>query len=599
MKFAELPSEIICQVVLHLPTANAITRLAQTCRRIHKILKAEEAWLFRAFVRSKFPGIQTPPFWKDAVCALTSRSRALDRLGIIGRFVTVPDSETVTRIGVPDAVRQDNPTLGYRPPIDSYEIWNGESWAAKKEVLAWGAGEKLLLRTRHTGKHCSDDWVLFNGVDEPSSHDDILGLHLLDAEHGKDGDVENVIFGRRRGDLRQVALSSSAADYEYKKTFQTEGLELSDTDLMRGPDPILCAQFLQGATALYQVASEKEIVQPFAWIQPERSSRGRRAKLLSSTRIAVATMNERDSLIISRIRPDGVYTEETIEAGLLGVNSNQIQRNHHAPQAISVIEPLHDHPLADHSGNVFLAAWGDRAVRLHDLRSPRLYETAYEDPTDDNSVYSLKAFGHDRFIVGSGGNALIKLFDLRCTSYSYLHAHASRPKAPSTAPIAHNHGQYPSRNFNIFLSAPSPAAFTAHAAQSRRRTQVHPYRGPIYSLSAPSPSSPTLYTGVAGGLIRLDFASTDDLTGPAKEWYHQNLDLGFDGEMNPVDGSSFFTMAGYERPSPDDLTTTSKLRKQHGNWRVQEDVIHRRVVSGWDQRWEALERPGAWRRQDG
>ncbi|GLI77513.1 hypothetical protein PoHVEF18_005803 [Penicillium ochrochloron] len=485
--------------------------------------------------------------------------------------------------------------MGYRPPIDSYETWNGQSWADKKEVLAWGAGEKLLMRTRQSGKQHRDEWILFNDVDEPSSHDDILGLHLLQPEHGKENDVENVIFGRRQGDIRHIALSTSGASHKYKKTFRTEGLELNETDLMHGSNSILCAQFLQGSTALYHTATDDEDVQPFAWIRPERSSRGRKAKLLSSSCIVVATMDAKDSLVISRISPDGIFPEETI-----GISSLEVEDRlgDYTCQAISAIEPLNNHPLAGSHGDVFLAAWGDRTVRLHDLRSPRAYETTYEDPTDDNFIYSVRAFGHDRFLVGSGGNALIKLFDLRCTSYSYLEAQGARPKAPSNVPIPHNHGQYPSKDFNIFLSAQPPAIFNRHI-NSRRRRVGYPYRGPIYSMSMPSPSSPTVYTGVAGGLIRLDFASTDDLTGPAKEWYDCNLNLGFDAEMKPADGSSFFTVAGYERPDPRDLSTTSKLRKQHSSWKFDLDDSRRDVVTGWDHRWEALEKPGAWRRQDG
>ena len=207
----------------------------------------------------------------------------------------------------------------------------------------------------------------------------------------------------------------------------------------------------------------------------------------------------------------------------------------------------------------------------------------------------MRVFGHDRFLVGSGGNALIKLFDLRCTSYSYLDAQGPpRPKAPSNASIAHNHGQYPSKDFNIFLSTQPPGGFNRNNHTRRRRETVYPYRGPIYSMSMPSPSSPTVYTGRASGLIRLDFASTDDLIGPAKEWYDYNLNLGFDAEMKPEDGSSFFTVAGYERPDPRDLTTTWKLRKQHSSWKD----ARKGVVTGWDHRWEALEKPGAWRRHD-
>jgi hypothetical protein len=250
--------------------------------------------------------------------------------------------------------------MGYRPPIDSYETWNGQSWADKKEVLAWGAGEKLLMRTRQSGKQHRDKWILFNDVDEPSSHDDILGLHLLQPEHGKENDVENVVFGRRQGDIRHIALSTSGASHKYKKTFRTEGLELNETDLMHGSNPILCAQFLQGSTALYHTATDDEDVQPFAWIRPERSSRGRKAKLLSSSRIAVATMDAKDSLVISRISPDGIFPEETIGISSLDVED---RLGDYTCQAISAIEPLNNHPLAGSHGDVFLAAWGDRTVR--------------------------------------------------------------------------------------------------------------------------------------------------------------------------------------------------------------------------------------------
>jgi hypothetical protein len=362
MRLSDLPSEIICNIALHIPTANGITRLAQTCRRIYNIISVEESWLFRAFVQTKFPAINTPPFWKDAACALTSRSRAVDRLGVIGRFVILPKS--ITRIGIQEETRQDNPTMGYRPPIDSYETWNGQSWADRKEVLAWGAGEKLLMRSKQSGKQPRDDWILFNDVDEPSSHDDILGLHVLQPEHGKEADIENVIFGRRQGDIRHIALSITDASYEYKKTFRTEGLELDETDLMHGSNPILCAQFLQGSTALYHTGTDAEDVQPFAWIRPDRSSRGRKAKLLSSSRIAVATMDDKDSLVISRIAQDGIFTEDTIGISSLDVDD---KLGHYTCQAISAIAPLNNHPLAGSPGDVFLAAWGDRAVRYDSI----------------------------------------------------------------------------------------------------------------------------------------------------------------------------------------------------------------------------------------
>lgn len=124
-------------------------------------------------------------------------------------------------------------------------------------------------------------------------------------------------------------------------------------------------------------------------------------------------------------------------------------------------------------------------------------------------------------------------------------------------------------------------------------------------MSTPSPSSQTVYTGVVDAVIRLDFASTDDLTGPAKEWYDQNLDLGLDIEKHwtqppvPADQDPVFRIAGYEHPDPKDVTRTSKLRTQHGVWYPKPEDRREEGDTGWDRRWEALEEPGAWRRRDG
>ncbi|KAJ5678771.1 hypothetical protein N7462_007015 [Penicillium macrosclerotiorum] len=602
MLLSELPSEIICNIALHLPTASGVTRLAQACHRIYKIIRAEESWLFRKFVQAKFPSINTTPYWKDAARALTSRSRALDRLGIIGRFIVLP--ETITRIGIQEDARLYNPTIGYCPPIDSYEIWNGNSWAERKEVLAWGAGEKLLLRSRQSGRKSQDCWVLFNDVDEPNSRDDIIGLHLLKTDSSSKGvDTEDVIFGRRQGDIRHIALSPRSATYHDIKTFRTEGLELLSTDLRQdGMQSLLSANFLNGSTALYHASTDEDDILPFTWLHPEKPTRGRHSKLLSSSRIAIATHQITDPVIISRISSNGISIERTIDMHDLDMDT-KLARYH--SQVVTAMEPLNNSPFVGNPGDVFLAAWGDRKVRLHDLRSPRSYETIYRDGTDDHPIYSLQSFSQDRFLAGSGGNALVKLFDLRCTTYSYLDAQGPRKTVPNNVPVKGNRCQYPGKDFNIFLSAQPPPHFNRHITSRPIRRAAYPYRGPIYSMSTPSPSSPTVYTGVAGGLVRLDFASTDDLTGPSKEWFDHNLDLRIDLGTNreqpsvPVGDEVAFKVAGYERPHPDDLTTTSKLRKQHNFWHVSPENDHSDAESGWDRRWEALEKLGAWRRQDG
>lgn len=366
MMLSELPSEIIVHIAEFLPSTSAITHLAGSCRRLYKIIKANESAIFRAFVQSKFAPTPIPPatpastpaFWKDAACALVSRSRALNRLGIIGRFVVPP--ENITRIGFQGTTRVDNPTLGYRPAIDSHEIWNGDRWADRKEVLVWGAGHQVVLRTKQSGTQPHENWVLFNDVEHATSYDDICGMHLIHPDSGSQEDNTNhLILGRVRGDLAHLALSEDTATHKYEKRFMTYGLGLDQTDLQ---GKILAAHFDNGSIALYQTATTEKDVEAFAWVHAETDTlaRSRYSKLLSSSRIAVATGKAKGSLAISNISPDGIAFERDMGISDLDLH-DQVGTPVHANA--TAIAPLNNHQLAGSPGDVFLAAWGDRTIR--------------------------------------------------------------------------------------------------------------------------------------------------------------------------------------------------------------------------------------------
>ena len=181
--------------------------------------------------------------------------------------------------------------------------------------------------------------------------------------------------------------------------------------------------------------------------------------------------------------------------------------------------------------------------------------------------------------------------------YSYVDAQTPQTALHTPRSTKKSNRTHSRRNFSLFVSPPL-TSITPHGL-SRTRTQGI-YGGPIYTMSTPSPFSPTVYTGVVDGVVRLDFASTDDLTGPAKEWYDFNLSL--DVVKCQTSGSAeqnqMFSLAGYEHPDPDDLTTTSKLRKQNLIWHPDAEKIRNEAITGWDRRWEPPERPGAWRRRD-
>lgn len=587
----QLPSEIIVHLAVYIPTLQSLTSLFQTCRRLHSIFLAEESAIFRTFVTTRFRGTQTPPFWRDAACALAARSRALDRLGLVARFV--PPSENAIRIGTHEVYRLDNPTLGYKPSIDSYEIWNGESWADRKEVLTWGAGHQLVMRTKQSGSSAQEQWVVFNDVEHPTSYDDICGVHLLQPEkNGKDMDIENLIFGRCRGELSHVALSPEDASYEYKHVFNTNGLLLDRTDICGN---VLTAHLDDGSINFYQTCGEQKEVDPFETICDNEgaASRKRYSKLLSQDRVAISSVNLSNSLVVSTIAPDGLHHEREIGIKFLDPEE-ELRASPHA--SVSAIAPLNAHTLSGAPGDVFIAAWGDRTIRLHDLRSPHSFEGTYRDSIDLSLIYTVHPFGHDRFLAGASGDAVLKIFDLRMTNaYNYLEAQIPTPSPTNPKPREKNMGFGPNKDFSLFLSA-HPASVTPR--QFSRAQQGGAYRGAIYSMTSPSPSSPTVYTGVTDGVVRLDFASTDDLTGPVQSWYDYNLDLGIEKGQptNPPATSKVLRMAGYERPHPDALTLTSKLRKQHGSWYPESKFVTNEVVTGWDRRWELQEKPGVWRR---
>jgi hypothetical protein len=216
---------------------------------------------------------------------------------------------------------------------------------------------------------------------------------------------------------------------------------------------------------------------------------------------------------------------------------------------------------------------------------------------DDSPVYSIHPFGRDHFAVGSGQDALVKLFDMRMPgtdAYSYLNAHPSRRQPSKTnttvsttngtpqsiEPINNNipKPHYASKNISIFLSY--------QRFSSRNNTAR--YRGPVYCLSAPSPSSSTLYAGVENLIYRLDFASTDDIAGPSGSWYHDNLGLDLNLDSTGLD--RVLGVPCYERPPLRDMGRGMKLLTQKNfSKELMEEVRAGTDVDvwpGWDQRWK-------------
>ncbi|KAK2861482.1 hypothetical protein FQN49_004158 [Arthroderma sp. PD_2] len=619
---SRLPSELIYFIASFLPTAGCLARLAQTCRHLYNIVAADNYRIFQAFVQGQYPAITAPPLWRDAAHALALRSHAFQRHAVSGRFVLTPPN--ATRIGNPRTIRTDRPTLGYRPVIDSYESWYANDWFARKEVLAWGAGADVVLRIKDLGRHDNDDelkvngtgsrnrsydgakWIVFNDLHDVNSWDDVAGLHLLGASSSADcPDREDLIIGRRNGDVVHLSISPSEGSSMVKARFDTNGHKLDHTDLSTGTDRVLAVALDGRSIACYKLDSEDESVQPFASLKTisHGPSRNRCSKLLSNQQIAVGADGEAAKIDVFNFDPKGVRKERTIR-----IEDDEDESASRKPRVTTIVPlPALHSASGRKSSSLFLSGWEDSKTRLHDLRSPRPCVAAYGDTVDDSPTYTLLPIGHERLMVGSGANALVKIFDLRMTGKHHIEAHNASPSLPKQShwpndsdPCQHyplDSVPYPRKDISIFLC--NEPLGSRNNTRAQPNLQTRRYRGPIYSMSLPSPTSSTLYVGIINNVVRLDMTATDDLFTTGNEdiqenWCLANLSSKFD--PNAAAEYQPFELSCYERPLPEDRGRGVRLMMQKPFWEastksaagIGTDTVNGQQdngIPGWDERW--------------
>lgn len=372
MLLSQLPAEVLYCIASYLPAANCLLNLAQTCRSLYYAISADNYRIFQAFLQSRFPAIDTPPLlWKDAARALTARSRAFDRKGIVGRFVIPPPH--ATRIGQQTIVRTDRPTLGYRPVVDSYESWYGGTWFSRKEVLAWGAGADLIIRTTNLGEADleadGDDvdtvdwrpppivkWVVFNELRGVNSWDDISGVHLLGSDLSKSDDSEDIILGRRNGSLARMSISPKEGTYSTKTAYQTGSQKLEGTDMSSGPGRVLAATMGNRSIAFFKVDGEDDYQDPFVELNATSLGRNRCSRLLNDEQIAFGADGEGNKISIFGFAPDDIVIVRDINVDTSSSFSKKSR--------VTVLEPLSTTSrISGNPGDLFLSGWEDSTVR--------------------------------------------------------------------------------------------------------------------------------------------------------------------------------------------------------------------------------------------
>lgn len=398
---SDLPSELLTQIVSHIPNARSLFNLSLTCRRLHEYVQRDG---YRVFVQSRFPSINTPPYWKDAAHALTTLSRSWDRKAFICRFIR--PSEMTVRLPrgshFPGHVRWPRrQTMGYQPVIDSYEDWTVGNWSSRKELLAWGAGAELVIRSKTMGDEAERMWQLASidgdGSEEFDQHhhriqwlaykenkhvegrDDITSVSLLrpsqrTGQHQSTGE-EEVVVGRANGELSLLAFSASKGQSRVNIRYITDDRPVRSASLNPSRGTLLAASLSDTAIALYPLRSLDPEVSPVSEISVLPSGKPGRAwstRFLAHDRLGVGLGPSTEPIHVYSLSPDGISPEPLRKFGTEGANvkmfgDDRVNTTGFTASGTSSVYPIA--PIAPSSqaggmeGDIFLSGWYDGVVR--------------------------------------------------------------------------------------------------------------------------------------------------------------------------------------------------------------------------------------------
>ena len=538
----ELPVELLSHIVAHCENARTLRDLSLTSKRLYQFVRSDG---FRVFVQNRFPSILSPPYWQDAAHALTTLSRNWDRKAFIAKTIAPPNlqlfenaADRATRR--PNRRRQQQ-TMGYQPVIDSYEEWSGGSWSSRKEMLVWGAGAELMIRCRKMGDlaeqewhahksirrqsvfdqhHHMHDWSVYKMTGSVDGRDDITSANLLRCT---DEGPEHIFVGRASGSLAHISVSIQDSTSAIACTYSTSGRPVRSATLSTGLRPTLAACLADSAVALYSTDVAGRDIEPLdevAAVPPGAPGRTWSSKFLHHDRLAIGRGPSGQPILVYGITQTGFSRTPLRRFDVQAETSEEMDFPPTTANTTSVypIIPVAPSSLAGGAeGDIFLSGGYDGNIRLHDLRSPASSTARFVDIVDNSAIYSLLAFGRERFVAGSSRYTMLKVFDLRMPGgKKYHHTNvglgndilaSKKPTLETGRKFNHNYPplteDIPSdHNYNMYLEVPDQ--------RNPGRDRDRLLDSPVYSLTAPSSCSPSFYAGVENGVVQIDAVSALD-----------------------------------------------------------------------------------------
>jgi WD40 repeat protein len=607
----ELPFELLSQVVALLPTAQSVHHLSLCNHALHRFVE-DEGW--KIFVQTRFPSMPARDHWKEAAQSMTTLSRNIDRKAFLARYVepsnfvvNLPHRELSTQWRKPRSQ-----TMGYQPVIDSYEESSGSAWDARKQVLAWSAGSELVLRVKEMGGKSlvperrgtysyldhyvhRTRWFTYKPPKAMEGRDDITCMKLLSgpyrAGNSSGSATEHVILGTASGNLHLSHLELDRSSYNtLGSVFKTDRRHVRSADLSPNDQQILAACLADTSIVLYKVPEylysapeDHERISPCCertlLLQPGKSHRIWSTKFLSDGLLALGLGPSAKPLHVYQITNEGL-SKDPVRKFSMDATAWECDDRVAVPKptkekttSVYPMIPLPWSSTAGHApGEVFLSGCYDGIIRVHDMRSRSAFESTYFDPADDGAIYSLQTLGRERLAAGSSRHSIIKFFDLRVAGGRVYHyTDLGSGTADRLQSLRISTREVGRSGWNLFLNPRNQT----QQSQRWQRAASRATESPVYSLSSPSPTSPSLFAGVENNIVELDFVSMLDkhpdpifARGLVRD-IRGNINVA--RSWNPKGDVLNFAMIEH--------TKTVRLRTQAGVGK------YAGVIAGYDERW--------------
>lgn len=385
--FDQLPPELFAQIISHLGTARALLHLSLTCKRIHAIIEQDG---FRAFVQSHFPSFQIPPYWKDAVHAMTTLSRNWDRKSFVAQWLSSNKHCSYLHESYPHSERG----MGFQPVIDSYEQWTGDNWSSRRQVVTWAAGPVLILRLKLIGKeavpvsfdkssgkqtsafidqhHHTSILTAFQDKQFKPGKDDIRSVNLLRPTQKLEDNLEYVVAGRASGALSLIIFSTSDGRSSPRTVFDTRDRSVRDATINEEPNPLLAACLSTRDLALYPVHSDDKSVKACDEITVVPSTEQGQiwsCRFLRHNRLALGLGPSKAPIHVYDIRPEGL-SDQPIRKFTMDRDDHEGADRGCSVTSVYPIVPITAATSAGGAeGNTFLSGGHDGIVRYISPRS--------------------------------------------------------------------------------------------------------------------------------------------------------------------------------------------------------------------------------------